>query len=401
MSCFLIENATLVVPGESSALGSLLIKDSKIAALNPDPESLDDECVRIDADRCLLTPGLIDIHTHGILHYLYEAGAQQIQDASSALPTFGTTCVIPTLYSVMNRKSLDRLETLSLSLSRVSGAEMPGFHLEGPFLALPGAGAETIPGDLPLLKEILAATHGRTLAMSVSPDTPNVIPVIEHLRKERIVVFLTHTCASPEQTKAAIDAGARHATHFYDVFPVPKETDPGVRPVGAVEEILADSRCSVDFICDGVHVHRAAIRASLAAKGWDKILAITDSNIGAGLPEGIYDMPWGYSVKVSPTRATRVADEDHDLHGTLAGSSLTMDRAVCNLFDWLDIPEHQIWAMATRNPATLLGLQGKGGLKVGGDADLVLWDYSNERLRVNKTWVAGKCIFDSDVHANS
>ena len=111
-----------------------------------------------------------------------------------------------------------------------------------------------MPGDLVLLNELLSATKGLVRAMSVSPDCSNIIPIIEELRDRNIAVFLTHTRATAAQTEAAVEAGARHATHFYDVFPIPPETEPGARPVGAVEVLLADARCSVDFICDGVHV---------------------------------------------------------------------------------------------------------------------------------------------------
>ena len=343
----------------------------------------------------LLTPGLIDIHCHGIHQYLYEAQPKDILDAAAVLPHYGTTCVLPTLYTVMNRSSLSQLERLSAVLPETSGATMPGFHLEGPFLALPGAGAETVPGDLMLLEEILSACRGRVLAMSVSPDTPNILPIIERLRELNITVFITHTRASVEQTEAAIAAGARHATHFYDVFPIPVETEPGARPVGAVETILADTRLTVDFICDGVHVHPMAIRAALAAKSWEKIIAITDANIGAGLCEGVYETPWGYSVRVKPTDAARIADKSHPLHGLLAGSSLTMDRALSNLLKWLDLPAHQVWAMGTINPASVVNLKNKGDLRIGADADLVLWDTVDGRLQAAKTWVAGECVFDA------
>jgi N-acetylglucosamine-6-phosphate deacetylase len=108
-----------------------------------------------------------------------------------------------------------------------------------------------------------------------------------------------------------------HATHFYNVFYPPAESDPGVRPVGAVEAILADPRASVDFIADGVHVHPTAIRAAIAAKTWAGVILITDSNIGAGLPAGVYDTPWGYRVKVAPGKAAR-----HETKNFLAGSAL-------------------------------------------------------------------------------
>ena len=201
---------------------------------------------------------------------------------------------------------------------------------------------------------------------------------------------MTHTCASVEQTQAAIDAGARHATHFYDVFPVPVETETGVRPVGAVETILADERCSVDFICDGVHVDPMAIKAALRAKGWERVVAISDSNIGAGLSGGVYETSWGYSVRVQPNDAARIATPDHPLFGKLAGSSLTMNAAMANVLRWLSLKPADAWALGTRNPASVIGLPSKGRIEVGADADLVQWDISAGNLRAVRTWVGGR-----------
>jgi N-acetylglucosamine-6-phosphate deacetylase len=273
---------------------------------------------------------------------------------------------------------------------------MPGFHMEGPFLALPGAGADTLPGDVALVDEIMAATDGRVAAMSISPETPNTLPVIERLCALGIVPFMTHTRASVAETVAAIDAGARHATHFYAVFPAPAESDPGVRPVGAVEAILADSRCTVDFIADGVHVHPTAIRAAVTTKGYRNVMLCTDSNLGAGLADGVYDSPWGFRIEVSRARAVRIHRPGGADHGFLAGSALTMDRGIANLLAWLDLPEEQVWAMGTANPARLLGLAGKGTLRGGADADVVLWDQSGGGLRALRTWIGGKCVFSAE-----
>lgn len=391
-SATLIQNARLLRPGHWIRPGSVLIEAGRITAIDPASSQLNNSCSRIDADGALLTPGLIDLHCHGVGHYLYEIDPDQILQASQLLPKYGTTTVLPTLYTVMNRKSLGLLERLSAALPQAAGCSMPGFHLEGPFLAIPGAGAATLRGDLTLLREILAAAQGRVLAMSISPDMPNIIPVIEHLREQSITVFMTHTRASVAETQAAIAAGATHATHFYDVFPLPQETDAGVRPVGAVETILADTHCSVDFICDGVHVHPMAIRAALAAKGWNNVVAITDSNVGAGLGNGIYETPWGYPIEVRAGDAARVADRQHPNFGLLAGSSLTMDRALANLTDWLDLPLEKIWAMGTVNPATVVSLLQKGDLCVGADADLVLWQESENGRRAQIAWVAGRCV---------
>ena len=383
-----IHNVRLVRPGESISTGSALIRDGRIEALDgPAP----DGAVLLDGEGRLLSPGLIDLHTHGVGQFLYERSAEDILSASEFLPQFGTTCAMPTLYRVFDRGSLGHLAKLAAALDDARGTRFPGFHLEGPFLALPGAGAQCIPGDLALLDDLLSACDGKALAMSVSPDTPEIIPVIERLVEKGVVPLITHTRATVEQTCLAIDAGAIHGTHFYDVFPLPKESDGGVRACGAVESLLADSRCSVDFIADGVHVHPMAIRCALAAKGFEKVLLISDSNIGAGLPEGIHDTPWGFTVHVQEGRGARVADVDNPKFGTLAGSALTMDAGIRNLHAWLDIPSEQVWSMGTLNVATLFGLKDLGRMSTGAAADLVLWD---DDLTVRKTWIRGELAFE-------
>ena len=374
MSTTRIENVRLVFPGEKIATGSLQLSDGKIESVDFHP---------VTGQPPLLTPGLIDVHTHGIGPHIYEAGPAALSSAAAVLARYGTTSVLPTLYAALTRNKLPELDLLAGALEKTT---LPGFHLEGPFLALAGAGAHTLPGDLGLLAELLAACRYRVRAMSISPETPNIVPVIQQLREAGIAVFMTHTRASVDQTEAALAAGAQHATHFYDVFPVPAETEPGVRPVGAVEAILADRRASVDFIADGVHVHPVAIKAALAAKGWPGIVLISDSNIGAGLTPGIHETPWGFRVRVAAGDAAR-----HETQGFLAGSALTMNVGIRNLLRWLDLPAEQVWAMGTLNPARLAGLTNKGRMAVGADADLVLWDDNLEPL---KTWMGGKCVYE-------
>jgi N-acetylglucosamine-6-phosphate deacetylase len=395
MSDTLIANVRALEPGEGVVASWVLVRDGIIVDVGPADRELSDVSQRIDGGGRLLTPGLIDIHTHGIERFAYEAGPEQLIAASRRLGQYGVTTVLPTLYRSMTRPKLDELEKLAAAISSVEDVCIPGLHLEGPFLGLPGAGAQTIPGDLGLLDELLSATGGRVSAMSISPEVPNIVPVIQRLCECEIVPFITHTQATVEQTEAAIDAGARHATHFYDVFPAPKETDPGVRPVGAVEAILADPRCTVDFIADGVHVHPTVLKAALAAKGWRRVLLATDSNVGAGLPPGRYASPVGGTVQIAPGDAARIHDPGSPLHGSLAGSALTMDRGIANMLAWLDLPEEQIWAMGTNNPTMLLKLDKKGTLRVGADADLVLWDQTTSRPRAWRTWVRGRCVYES------
>lgn len=399
-----IADVQVMEPGKRVAPGSVLIRNGKIDSIELTTAHTPPGAVRVEGHGRLLTPGLIDLHTHGIHEYLYERSPEDILRGSAILPRYGTTCALPTLYKVLSRNDLTRLGQLADALDQVQTVRFPGFHLEGPFLALPGAGADTLPGDLKLLQDLYDACRGYVAAMAVSPDTPNILPVIEWLVEQGVLPLITHTRATTAQALAAIDAGACHATHFYDVFPLPVETEPGVRPAGMLEAALADPRVSVDFIADGVHVEPLAIKAALAAKGFEGIILITDSNIGAGLPPGVYDTPWGYPVRVGD--AARIESPGSPIHNGLAGSALTMDRGMRNLLQWLaggnapanrrgdgrhvPLSHEQVWAMGTSNPARLLRIPG-GVIRAGADADLVLWDND---LTAAVTWVGGQTVWE-------
>ena len=340
-----------------------------------------------------LTPGLIDVHTHGIERFSYE-NPEELIAGSRVLGKYGVTTFLPTVVpNPTNKNLLNDLSKLASAIEKIGTANIPGFHLEGPFVGIGGAACELIDGDVEFAKDMVSACKDKVSVVSIAPEVKNIIPVIEWLVDNSIVPFITHTKADVDQTVKAIEAGARHATHFYDVFYPPEINDGGVRPVGCVEAILADSRCSVDFICDGVHVHPMAIKAALAAKGWENTILATDSNIGSGLPEGIYDSPWGYKIKVAPGSGARIEDKSQPKHGRLAGSALTMDEGMNNLLSWLDLPEQHVWAMGTSNPARLLNLKNKGRIEEGCDADLVLWKKENDKYKVVCTFVMGKCVY--------
>lgn len=396
-----IHNARVLDPKRGLVAGAVRVSEGRIAQLDP-PEApanaaTDGAARTIDAGGRLLTPGLIDLHIHGIEHHLFEASPDDLVAGLAALARYGVTTVLPTLYRSMDRAHLPALRDLVAALADIQTIDVPGFHLEGPFLKLAGAGAATMAGDPELLESLLDTTDGRAAAMSISPDTADIVPVVRRLSECGIASFITHTQASVEQTVAAIEAGARHGTHFYDVFPAPPETDPGVRPVGAVETLLADPRVSVDFIPDGVHVHPMAIRAALAAKGSDKVIAITDANLGAGLEPGVYDTPWGFPVRIELGKATRIHEPGTERDGMLAGSSLTLPAAIANLRRWLDLPEHEVWAMATANPAAVMGWTTKGRIEPGFDADLVLWDEDADGLLTAVgVWSRGRLVHHTD-----
>jgi N-acetylglucosamine-6-phosphate deacetylase len=382
-----IDQALMVFPGERTAKTGIRFDHGKVAAIGADAARPDDTVIK--ANGRLLTPGLVDLHIHGIQTFRFDAGPDELLAAAGCFAKFGTTTILPTLVPKKDAGLLERISALVEALPKARGVSMPGLHLEGPFTALSGAGCDVVPGDLALLDEMLAAGQGRIRAMSLSPDTPNILPVIEHLRERGVASFVTHTRATLAQAQAAIAAGATHATHFYDVFPIPPESDPGVRPLGAVEAYLADPDATVDFIADGCHVHPLAIQLAVRAKTWRGVALITDANIGAGLPPGKHETPWGFPVQVEPGNGARIADPKHPFYRALAGSALTMNVGMANLLKWIQAPPEQVWAMGTSNPARIAGLANTGSLAIGQDADAVLW---NDDLTPATTWVRGEAI---------
>ena len=412
MSDLVIRNVRALQPGTGVIGDTVVVRDGQVAAIEtrggrPGTGAGSDDAAEsvpgqsaaahtpeVDGGGRLLTPGLIDIHAHGIEHWVYETDPASMRAGLARLSAYGVTCILPTLVRAMHWGDLEKLAALSAAMDEVETVSVPGLHLEGPFLALPGAGCDTIPGDVALLEALLEATGQRVWAMSLSPDVAHATSIAGALAERGIVGFMTHTAGTVAQTRALIEAGVRHATHFYDVFPVPEEGDPGVRPCGVVEAVLADERVSVDFIADGVHVDPVAIEMAVRCKGPAGVLAITDANVGAGLGEGTYPCPWGYDVRVREGEACRIHAPGQSNDGVLAGSGLTMDRAVSNLLRWLDLTEAEVWSMATRSVAERLGLSRKGDLRPGADADLVLWDREAGELRANRTWVAGRCVHE-------
>ena len=362
--------------------GYMVLDGCKIAAVSLEKP----DCEIEDCSESYILPGFIDMHIHGVHNFLVDNGPEALAGMCDTLPRYGVTSFLPTVSPSPMGQDSAFLKTLSATSPE--GTNILGFHLEGPFLALTGAfNKDAITGGgAERVRALIEAAKPYKCIFSISPDVDGIFDLIPIMAQDDTPVFMTHTAANVEQALRAIELGARHCTHFYDVFPCPPVSEPGVRPSGIVEAVLADERVSVDFILDGVHVDPIAVKMALVAKksGPGKVCLITDANVGAGFEPGTYtfgnmgDISFDYLG--APARSVR----DH----TLAGSGLTLDRALRNAVKLLGLSLVEASKLLSYNPATVLHQENvKGLLAAGYDADFVVMDSD---LEVQSTWIGGK-----------
>lgn len=342
-------------------------------------------------DDLYIVPGFIDLHMHGIHYDLVDHGSEALEKISNNLLQYGITGFVPTVYPKPAAEHIAFIK--EIAGINPQGASVLGFHLEGPFLKLTGSLSQSAisnVADAQRAQALIEACLPYKAIFSISPEIEGIADIIPLMTTYNTPVYMTHTAATVAEAQAAIAAGAKHATHFYDVFPCPPVTEPGVRPCGIVEVILADKDVSVDFILDGVHVDPVAVKMAMACKenGRGKVCLITDSNVGAGLEPGRFDFGESgeiyFEYKGAPARMTK--------DNGLAGSGLTMDQAVRNAMKFLDIPLHKAITMVSTNPAHVLNIAGhKGLIAEGYDADIVVID---ENVNVQQAWVNGSLLFD-------
>ncbi len=394
METLIIKNASVILPVGIAEDSCVHCSGGRIDWAGPSRDcrvSAADEV--IDARGAYLAPGFVDLHIHGSGEYLVDDGLEALQGLSRLLPSYGVTCFLPAV--LPRRPGEDAAFLASLAAAPEPGARVPGFLLEGPFLSITGALPQEALGgpDPERALALRAACRPRRAVFAISPEFPDITTLLALMTEGGETAFITHTQAGTVQTAAAIEAGARHATHFYDVFHSPPESDAGVRPAGAVEAILADPRVTVDFILDGEHVDPVVVKMALQCKGPNGVCLVTDANRGAGAAPGRY-MFGEHEVEFSYPGAPARFTEAHPTHsGLLAGSGLTMERSVRNAVSMLGVSIEDAVRMASANPARVLGLQEiKGRIAEGCDADLVLMDGD---LNVLRTWVGGRCCYDS------
>jgi len=329
-----------------------------------------------------IVPGFVDQHCHG------GGGADFMDGDPEAVATItatharhGTTALLATTLSAPEEEILAVIRAVKAAPRR--GAQVLGFHIEGPFLNPKWKGAQ----DPRYLRLATVAEIDRWMAagrpddrwhVTLAPEMEGAHEAIRHLVARGAVVSAGHTDCTYAQLEAAAAAGVSHVTHLYNGMRGLHHREPGT--VGAA---LALPGMTIELIADGIHIHPASLKVAAAAKGFDRVILVTDAMEATDLPEGEYQL--GELKAYVREGAVRLED------GTLAGSVLTMATAVRNMVRLVGVPLAAAVAMASLNPARKHGLEGrKGAIGAGYDADLVLMD---KEFNVLETIVGGETVY--------
>ena len=337
---------------------------------------------RLDAPRGILAPGLIDLHNQGVLgHDVWDSDPEDYAEWMRGLVRFGVTSFQVT--STFERERFRRV--VELTQPYPGGAEPLGIYLEGPFISEAKRGAippELISEPAPdLLEEILEVAEGKLRMMTLAPERSDAQAVAQRLRRAGVRVAIGHTDATYEETQRLIPAAA-NVTHCFNAMRGFHHREPGTVAAALLAEGLP-----VEVIADGVHVHPAALRLALRLKGPEGVNLVTDGIQAAGLPDGRYrSHRRGETIHI-------VRGESRLPDGTLAGSTLTLERALTNIIDFTGVSLAEALRMATLGPARTTGAADrKGSLAPGKDADLVLF---SQDLSVEVTVVAGEVVYQA------
>jgi N-acetylglucosamine-6-phosphate deacetylase len=336
----------------------------------------------------IIAPGYVDLHIHG------SAGFDVMDDSAEALPAIeqllarhGVTSYFPTTVTAPMDTTLRALERLADAIEEREQSNnnnkeghvraFPlGIHLEGPFISHLRRGVHPpenlLAPTLPLFERLWQAARGRIRMMTIAPELEGAPEVIAEAARRGVCVSMGHSDADFAATGRGIAAGVRHATHTFNGMRPLDHRSPGI--LGAV---LTDNHISADVIADGVHLDPAIVKLFADAKGPEQTVLITDATSATGMPNGRYHLG-SFEVDVRDGKCT--------IDGKLAGSVLTMDRAVRNLARFAEWELPLAVAAASRNPARAARIANKGVLAAGADADFVVLNSEGEVLR---TFVAG------------
>ena len=363
----------------------VLVEDGKIVELDARGAQSIPEGVRVfDFPDAVLAPGMIDIHIHG------GAGHDVMEDDDASLPAVegliakhGVTSYFPTTVTAPVDRTLAALDRLAAAIESATHAlkraRPLGIHLEGPFISHARKGVHPpenlLTPSLKMFDRFWQAARGHIKMMTIAAELDGAREVIAEAAGRGVCVSLGHSDATLASARAAVDAGASHATHLFNAMRPLDHRDPGL-----LGQILTDPRQSADFIADGIHLDPAIVKLILETKGPDKAALITDATAATGMPDGTYRLG-SFEVEVKDGRCT------HD--GRLAGSVLTMDLAVRNVMSFAGWDLQSALRLATLNPAQVVGLTGRGKLEAGAAADIVVLTADGE---VRNTIIGGEIL---------
>ena len=387
MATTLLHVGKAITPKGEIANAGILIRDGEIEMVGPRfGMELPSGATEVQATDSTAIPGFVDVHIHGAGgHDVMEANETALSTITGRLAAFGTTSLLATTITASADDTCRSVEGIAKYISGQyqtsdTRAEILGIHFEGPFLSKERRGvhpAEWL--QLPsaeLLQRFLQAAAGNARILTIAPELSGATPCIDAARSLGMVVSIGHTDATYEQARAAVAHGAHHATHVYNAMRPFTHRDPGV--IGAV---LTTPEVTAELIADGIHVDEIAMKVLLQAKGAQGVVLISDGTSATGMPDGEY-MLGGLKVTVN-------GGVCRNAEGRLAGSTLTLDRALRNIVG-LGIPLADAVRMLTLNPATLLGIEfKKGALRTGADADIVLL---SDGLEIERVWARGTVV---------
>ena len=381
----LIQNGRLFTPHHPGLIGWLLIENGRIRALGfgDTPDFSDEPSVQsLDAQGQNVLPGFIDLHVHGAMgHEVMDASPTGLEEMARYYASHGVTSFLATTWTASHasiQKALELVEEMQGGIQ--GGATLLGVHLEGPYLHPARCGAQ----DVNLIRragkeealEFLGSGVIRLLALA--PEFDENLWLIDECVRRGITVSAAHTTANYEQMQRAVAHGVTQLTHSYNAMqPL------GHRELGTIGAAMTLPQISCELIADNIHVHPGAQKILVDVKTPSGVILVTDAIRAAGLAEGEYMLD-ERSVHIQ-NGAVRLPD------GTLAGSVLTMERALQNVCAATGRPLAEMWVTSSLNAARAIGISAqKGSLEVGKDADLVLLDDS---FHVCSTIVQGEVVF--------
>ncbi|OUQ60770.1 N-acetylglucosamine-6-phosphate deacetylase [Flavonifractor sp. An112] len=372
----LFTNGKVYVDGQFQDT-DLLVQDGRVAGFSGKADEV------VDLGGKLLVPGFLDLHTHGGDGVdVNAATAQDLAKIGKFFAKNGTTGWLCSILTDTPEQTLWCIDQAKAAMAApITGAQLMGIHLEGPFLcsAYKGAMPEHLlrKGDPALFRQYQQAAEGAVRYITVSPEVEGVVDMIAEIAGHTTVA-IGHSGADYETSCAAIDAGAQACTHTFNAMGLFHQHRPGI--MGAVLE----RPVCCEAICDGRHLHPGSVRMLLACKGWDRVVAVTDSIQAAGLPDGHYKL--GVNDVVVEDGDAKLAS-----NGVRAGSTLTTGQALKNLVKFTGESVEKVLPLLTANPARLIGMDHrKGSIAPGKDADLVVLD---QDLNVTATYVAGVNVY--------